>query len=46
MLPIEAHLVLNHVQGNQVLASEILGISRTTLRSKIQALAEPLRNPK
>ena len=30
--------VLNHVQGNQVLASQRLGISRTTLRAKLGAL--------
>ena len=29
---------LNHVQGNQVKASEILGIHRNTLRKKIQEL--------
>lgn len=29
--------VLRHVRGNQVAASQILGISRTTLRSKMKA---------
>jgi two-component system nitrogen regulation response regulator GlnG len=33
--------VLRHVQGNQVHASERLGISRTTLRSRIQMLGIP-----
>jgi two-component system nitrogen regulation response regulator GlnG len=30
--------VLQHVRGNQVQASELLGMSRTTLRAKLQSL--------
>jgi DNA-binding protein Fis len=38
---VEKHLleqVLLHTGGNQVQASRLLGINRSTLRSKIQAL--------
>jgi DNA-binding protein Fis len=30
--------VLRHTKGNQAQASELLGISRTTLRAKLRAL--------
>jgi two-component system nitrogen regulation response regulator GlnG len=33
--------VLNHVNGNQLLAAEYLGISRMTLRNKLRALGLP-----
>jgi len=32
--------VLRHAEGNQVLASQLLGISRTTLRNKLAALGQ------
>ncbi|VTS04202.1 sigma-54-dependent transcriptional regulator [Tuwongella immobilis] len=37
--------VLRHVNGNQVHASELLGISRTTLRSKLESLDHPPSEP-
>jgi DNA-binding protein Fis len=36
-------VVLRHFDGNQVKASEMLGISRTTLRSKMRALRMEIR---
>ena len=30
--------VLRHTEGNRVLAAQLLGISRTTLRAKLTAL--------
>jgi two-component system nitrogen regulation response regulator GlnG len=37
--------VLRHVRNNQVRASEILGISRTTLRAKLRALESMVEKP-
>jgi len=34
------HEVLRHVEGNQVLASRLLGISRTTFRTKLASLGQ------
>jgi two-component system nitrogen regulation response regulator GlnG len=37
--------VMRHVQGNQVKASELLGISRTTLRAKLRGLKSARSEP-
>ena len=36
--------VLRHVQGKQTQASELLGISRTTLRARLRAAGAATRN--
>jgi two-component system nitrogen regulation response regulator GlnG len=37
--------VLRHVGGSQVKASQLLGISRTTLRAKLRALGSAAQKP-
>ncbi len=37
--------VVEHVNGNQVQASDLLGISRNTLRAKLQAISKSIANP-
>jgi nitrogen regulation protein NR(I) len=37
--------VLRHTRGNQVLASELMGISRTTLRAKLRGLGLTVEKP-